>query len=230
MSLTTELREALALINLPMERFRELLTRLLSYGVLVRDEDHTEQLLYDDARRMEGLLVEYFEVAGMTLYHDVNAQFFRLYGPGAIVDGLKDDDLAPVPSLKARLSVDFVAAALALRFLYQEKLTQGNIDGAGEALISFEDLAVAMQTQLKRPLPESASDRTTLLSDLRRHRLVRYASSFATDPDAYLAIRATILGVISNESLSAALDAPGVNETTLVGEAPTEPDTAESTQ
>lgn len=230
MSLTTELREALALANLPMERFRELLTRLLSYGVLVRDEDRTEQLLYDDARRLEGLLVEYFEVAGLTLRHDINAQFFRLYGPGAIVDGLSDDDLVPVPSLKARLSVDFVAAALALRFLYQEKLTQGNVDSAGEALISFEDLAVAMQTQLKRPLPESATDRANLFGELRRHRLVRFASSFITDPDAYLAIRATILGVISNESLSAALDAPGVDESTLEGVTPTEPVATEGLQ
>ena len=122
MSLTTALREKLAETNLTLERFREIATRLLSYGVLVRDEDHTEQLLYDDARRLEAVLAEYFEIAGMLLHHDMNAQFFRLYGPGAVVDGLPEDPLNPVPSLKARLSTDFVAAALALRFLYQEKL------------------------------------------------------------------------------------------------------------
>ena len=58
MSLTTHLREKLAEANLTTERFREIATRLLSYGALVRDEDRTEQLLYDDARRLESLLSE----------------------------------------------------------------------------------------------------------------------------------------------------------------------------
>ncbi|MEO8119901.1 MAG: hypothetical protein ABI606_11335, partial [Rhodoferax sp.] len=103
MSLTTELREKLTIANLSMERFREILVRLLSYGVLVRDEDQKEQLLYDDARRIEPLLCEYLEVAGMLLHHDSNAQFYRLYGPGAVVDGLPEDTLPPAPSLKARV-------------------------------------------------------------------------------------------------------------------------------
>ena len=64
MSLTTELREHLAIANLSMDRFRELVTRLLSYGVLVRDEDRTEQMLYDDARRIEATLAGYLEIAG----------------------------------------------------------------------------------------------------------------------------------------------------------------------
>lgn len=208
MSLTTELREHLAIANLTMERFRELVTRLLSWGVIVRDEDRTEQLLYDDARRIEALLASYFEIAGFLLHHDVNAQFFRLYAPGAVVDGLPEDELEPVPSLKARVSPDFVAAALALRFLYQEKLNQGHIDTQAEVLVSFEDLAATLQTQLKRPLPPTTVERMALLADLKRHRLLRYASTFAiVDEDAYLAIRPTILGVVSNRALSAALEA-----------------------
>jgi hypothetical protein len=213
MSLTTELREKLAEANLTMERFREIATRLLTWGVLVRDEDRTEQLLYDDARRLESLLAEYFEVVGMLLHHDINAQFFRLYAPGALVDGLPEDPLAPVPSLKARVSVDFVAAAIALRFLYQGKLDQGLIDTQAEALISFEDLAITLLSQFKRSLPESNGDRMSLLADLKRHRLLRYSSGFSvTDEDAYLAIRPIILGVVSNEALLAALDSDGAIE------------------
>jgi len=82
MSLTTELREHLAIANLSMDRFRELVTRLLSYGVLVRDEDRTEQMLYDDARRIEATLAGYLEIAGFQLHHDVNAQFFGFTPPG----------------------------------------------------------------------------------------------------------------------------------------------------
>lgn len=210
MNLTTELREQLAIANLTMERFRELTTRLLSYGVIVRDEDRTEQLLYDDARRIESALASYFEIAGLLLHHDINAQYFRLYAPGAVVDGLPEDTLEPVPSLKARVSTDFVAAALALRFLYQERLNQGLIDTQAEVLVSFEDLAATLQTQLKRQLPPTAGERIALLAELKRHRLLRYASNFSiADEDAYLAIRPTILGIVSNSALSAALDADG---------------------
>ena len=65
MSLTTELREKLASTTVTMERFREIAIRLLSYGVLVRDEDRTEQALYDETRQIESLMSEYFEVVGM---------------------------------------------------------------------------------------------------------------------------------------------------------------------
>lgn len=222
MSLTTALREKLAETNLTMERFREIATRLLAYGVLVRDEDHTEELLYDHARRLESVLAEYFEIAGMLLHHDMNAQYFRLYGPGAVVDGLPEDPLAPVASLKARLSPDFVAAAIALRFLYQEKLNQGLIDTQAEALVSYEDVAATLQTQLKRQLPEGATARMALLAELKRHRLLRYQSTFSiTDEDAYLAIRPTILGVVSNDALATALDTDGaIEQVTQVEETP----------
>ncbi len=97
MSITTALREQLALANISFERFREVLTRLLAQGVIVRDEDRTEQQLYDDARRVQALLSDYFDVAGLYLHHDVNFQFFRLYAPGAVVDGLPEDTHEPVP-------------------------------------------------------------------------------------------------------------------------------------
>lgn len=213
MSITTALREQLAEANISFERFRELLTRLMAQGVLVRDEDRIEQQLYDDARRVQAQLSDYFEIAGLYLHHDVSAQFFRLYAPGAVVDGLPEDPNEPVPALKARVSADFVAAALALRFLYQEKLNQGYISTNGEALVTFEDLAATLQTQLKRQLPAGAGDKLALLKELRRHRLLRLSPTFeVADTDAYLAIRSTILGVVSNEALSAALDADGVIE------------------
>jgi hypothetical protein len=213
MSITTALREQLADINISLERFRELVARLLSYGVIVRDEDHTEQLLYDDTRRCQSSLSDYFDVAGLYLHHDSNAQFFRLYAPGAIVDGLPEDKHEPVASLKARVSADFVAVALALRFQYQEKLNQGYISPSGEALVTFEDVAATLQTQLKRQLPAGQGERMALLKDLKRHRLLRFSSTFdIADTDAYLAIRPTILGVITNDALATALEADGVIE------------------
>jgi hypothetical protein len=214
MTITTALREELDAVGVKMERFRELITRLMAYGVVVRDEDRTEQAFYDDTRKVEKLLSDYFNVAGLYLHHNLDGQFFRLYAPGAVVDGLAEDPNEPVPALKARVSANFVAAALALRFLYQEKLNQGYIDAQGEALVTFEDVAVALQTQLKRALPEGSGERMSLLADLKRHRLLRYSPSFTiADEDAYLAIRPTILGVVSNEALALALEAEGVIET-----------------
>jgi hypothetical protein len=221
MSISTHVREQLVVANLKPERFREIVARLFSYGVIVRDEDRTEQLLYDDARRVESLLDEYFDVAGFLLHHDSTNQFYRLYAPGAVVDGLPEDTLEPVPSLRARVSADFVAAALALRFLYQNKLNSGDIQPQGDALISFEELAATMQTQLKRPLPGGSTDKMNLLAELRRHRLLTYSGTFSiADEDALLAIRPTILGIVNNDAVTAALDADGVieQEVTLGGD------------
>jgi len=211
MSLQSHINEQLTLANIKLDRFREIINRLMAFGAIVREEDRIEQLLYDDARRAEGLLEEYFDIAGFRLHHDSNNQFYRLYVAGAVVDGLPEDDLEPTPSLRARVSPDFVAMALALRFLYQNKLNTGDIQPQGEALVSFEEIAATMQTQLKRSLPNGIVDKMTLLAELRRHRLLSYTAEFSiSDEDALLAIRPTILGIVSNDALSAALEAEGV--------------------
>lgn len=211
MSLLSHINEQLALANIKPDRFREIINRLMAYGAIVREEDRVEQLLYDDARRVEGLLESYFDIAGFRLHHDSNNQFYRLYVAGAVVDGLPEDTLEPTPSLRARVSPDFVAMALALRFLYQNKLNTGDIQPQGEALVSFEEIAATMQTQLKRPLPNSMGDKMALLAELKRHRLLSYTAEFSiSDEDALLAIRPTILGIVSNDALSAALEAEGV--------------------
>ncbi|XLZ68746.1 DUF4194 domain-containing protein [Massilia sp. SR12] len=211
MSLLSHINEQLALANIKPDRFREIINRLMAYGAIVREEDRVEQLLYDDARRVEGLLEDYFDIAGFRLHHDSNNQFYRLYVAGAVVDGLPEDNLEPTPSLRARVSPDFVAVALALRFLYQNKLNTGDIQPQGEALVNFEEIAATMQTQLRRPLPNGIGEKMALLAELKRHRLLSYTAEFSiSDEDALLAIRPTILGIVSNDALSAALEAEGV--------------------
>ncbi|CBJ36251.1 conserved protein of unknown function [Ralstonia solanacearum CMR15] len=221
MSLLSHINEQLALANIKPDRFREIINRLMAYGAIVREEDRVEHLLYDDARRVEGLLEDYFDIAGFRLHHDSNNQFYRLYVAGAVVDGLPEDILEPTPSLRARVSPDFIAMALALRFLYQNKLNTGDIQPQGEALVSFEEIAATMQTQLKRPLPNGMGDKMALLAELKRHRLLSYTAEFSiSDEDALLAIRPTILGIVSNDALSAALEAEGVvDQETFVEEA-----------
>lgn len=215
MTLTNPIVEQLELANLKLERFREIVNRLFAYGIVLRDEDGVEQRLYDDARRIENLLAEYFHLAGFRLIHDLKGEFFRLYAPGAQVPGIADDEQEPVPSLRARISPDFVASALALRFLYQQGLMEGGsrLTDEGEVLIRFEELAATLQTQIKRPLPESAVERDKLLKELKRHRLIQFGTTFSmTDEDALIAIRQTILGIVSEDALAVALEAGGVTE------------------
>ncbi|MGS0742217.1 DUF4194 domain-containing protein [Glaciimonas sp. GG7] len=205
-ALTTQLSEH----NIAPERFREIVGRLFSVGIVVREEDGVEQRLYDDARRIEDCLRDYFQLGGFRLEHNLKGEFFRLYAPGADVPGLQEDGMEPIPGLRARLSPDFVAAALALRFQYQQGLIEGGnrLTDAGEVLIRFEELSATLQTQLKRTLPANAVDRQRLLADLKRHRLIRLSANFSMDDeDALLAIRPLILGIISDDMLEAALDA-----------------------
>ena len=87
----------------------------------------------------------------------------------------------------------------------------GDIQPQGEALVNFEEIAATMQTQLKRPLPNGMGDKMALLAELKRHRLLSYTAEFSiSDEDALLAIRPTILGIVSNDALSAALESEGV--------------------
>ena len=87
-----------------------------------------------------------------------------------------------------------------------------NLTDAGEILIRFDELAATMQTQIKRPLPESAGDRDRLLKELKRHRLIRFGAAFSMgDEDALIAIRQTILGIISEDAIASALEAGGID-------------------
>jgi len=215
MTLTQTLLDRLEPENLKLQRFQEIAARLFAWGIIVREEDGVEQRFYDDACRIENLLAEYFSLSGFRLIHDLQNEFFRLYAPGAQIPGLADDDNDPVPSLRARLSADFVAAALALRFLYQQGLAEGGgrLSNDGDVLIRFDELATTLQIQIKRPLPDNLGDRDRLLKDLKRHRLIQYGALFSMhDEDALIAIRPTILGIIGEDVLAAALEAEGFVE------------------
>lgn len=215
MDLTKTIEDQLERQNLKLERFKEITSRLFAWGIIVREEDGVEQRYYDDARRIEALLADYFALAGFRLIHDLKNEFFRLYAPGAQIPGLADDEFDAQPSLRSKLSADFVAAALTLRFLFQQGLAEGagRLTDSGEVLIRFEELAATQQTQLKRLLPELAGDRERLIKELKRHRLIHVGANFSFDDvDAYIAIRPTILGIISEDAIAAALEVEGMAE------------------
>jgi hypothetical protein len=213
--LTNLILEKLAEQNIKHERFQEITSRLFAAGIILRDEDGVEQRLYDDARRIDDILSEVFFVLGFRLVHDAKNEFYRLYAPGAQIPGMAEEGVEPVLSLRTKLTADFVAAALALRFMYQQGLAEGGgrLTDAGEVLIRFDELAATLQTQVKRPLPDTPNERRQLLAELKRHRIIQFGSAFTMgDEDALIAIRPTILGIISNDVLATALEGEGAVE------------------
>lgn len=183
-------------------RFAELVGRLLASGIVWRDFSRPEADLYDDAAQCEQLLREYFSATGFVLTHDTDAMIFRVYPPGEGGDG--DDD--GVKKLKARLSRDFVAAAIALRFLYTEALT-GKRELVDEVLvISLEELSQAVVSLLAHSLPPSSADRMGLLRELRKHRMVRFNDGDgAGSMEMLLSVLRPVMSYVSDEALEDAL-------------------------
>lgn len=194
--------------NIPPERFKVLAIQLLANGCLMREEGGAEKGMYDDALRVAALLHDYFSVIGMTLHHDMSTEVFRLYPPGAEAPGVTmvDETAEGTASIRQRIPADTVAALLALRCLFEEKLQRGAIETSGEALVTLEDLSATMNTQLRRPLPTNATDKTALLNDLKRLRVIRLSSTFSVqDPDAFIGIRPHVTTYVSNSALENAL-------------------------
>ena len=212
--LTHIIVEKLRAQNVKIERFQEITSRLLSAGIVLRDEDGVEQRMYDDARRIEDVLNEVFSLLAFRLVHDAKNEFYRLYAPGAQIPGVSEDGMEPVVALRTKLSPDFVAAALALRFLYQQGLAEGGsrLTDAGEVLVRFDELAATLQTQVKRPLPDTPTECKQLLAELKRHRIIQFSAAAMGDEDALIAIRPTILGIISDDVLATALESEGAAE------------------
>lgn len=192
--------------NVKPARFAELAGRLLASGVLWRDFSRPEAALYDDAAQCEQLLREWFGCIGFVLTHDTDARLFRLYPPGEAAE--EDED--GVKRLKSRLSRDFVAAVIALRFLYTEALT-GRRPLVDERLaISLEELSQAVVSLLAHKLPASATERMGLLRELRKHRVVHFVEGDdAGSMEMGLAVLRPVMSFVSDEAMEDALRLAG---------------------
>lgn len=188
-------------------RFAELAGRLLATGLLWREYSRPEAALYDDAVQCEQLLREWFTCMGFVLVHDSDARLLRLYPPG---EGGGEDEEDGVRRLRARLSRDFVAAVIALRFLYTEALT-GRRPLVDERLaISLEELSQTVVSLLAHQLPVSATERIALLRDLRKHRVLHFVEGDdAGDMQMGLAVLRPVMSFVSDEAMEDALRIAG---------------------
>lgn len=202
-SLTTLLQEQLDKHNLSLENWRELLQRLLDYGVLCRDDSQVEAELYDRFVRVDELVNEYLSLIGLRFQHDPNFRFVRVLPPGARIAGMDDETDEPLNAgLRNRLNQHEVALILVLRAEYDKALREGSIDEQGCATLSLEAIALAMKSLLRRSLPENMGERRQTFKRLRQLRLIQfYAESDIDSGESWIKIRPLIINLASNEWL-----------------------------
>lgn len=201
--LSSLLQEQLDKHNLSVENWRELVQRLLDYGVLCRDDSQVEAELYDRFLRIHELLNDYLSLMGIRFQHDAHFRFVRILPPGARLPGMDDESDEPFNAgLRSRLNQHEVALVLVLRAEYDKALREGSIDEQGCATLSLEAIAMAMKSLLRRSLPENMGERRQTFKRLRQLRLINFfAESDIDSSESWIKIRPLIINLVNNEWL-----------------------------
>ena len=205
MMLNEFLQEAVERENVTLSEFRELVVRLLNYGVLCRNESQVEQQIYDRYLRLSDLVEEYFGLMDIGILHEPRFEYVRLYPPGSHVPGMEEaEESAFSGSLRARLSQYEVALILVLRLQYDKALREGQVDENGYVTESLESLGIAIKNVLGRSLPEKMTERTQLFKRLRQLRLIDCRQDERFDSgEAWIKIHPMIVNFVNDECLQA---------------------------
>lgn len=201
--LSSLLQEQLEKHNLSLDNWRELVQRLLDYGVLCRDDSQVEAELYDRFVRIPELVNDYFSLMGIRFQHDSHFRFVRVLPPGARLPGMDDETDEPFNAgLRNRLNQHEVALVLVLRAEYDKALREGSIDEQGCATLSLEAITLAMKSLLRRSLPENIGERRQVFKRLRQLRLINFFAEADIDSgESWIKIRPLIINLVSNEWL-----------------------------
>jgi hypothetical protein len=215
------LEEHLKARGVSLEEFRELTVRLMSYGVLCRDESRVEQQLYDRYLRVEESINEYFGLIGVNIFHDSRFAYLRLYPPGSRIPGVAEaEDAGFGGGLRSRLNQHEVALVLVLRLQYDQALREGKVDDEGFVNESLESLGIAMKNRLDRALPDKLTERRRIFQRLRQLRLIHYQSDDVLDNnEAWLRIHPMIIQFVNDDLLDQMEETLSPGETTD-GDAP----------
>lgn len=202
--LTAALQEQLDKHNISLDNWRELIQRLLDYGVLCRDDSQVEAELYDRFVRIVPLVDDFFSLIGIRFQHDSHFRFVRVLPPGARLPGMDDESDEPFNAgLRNRLNQHEVALILVLRAEYDKALREGGIDEQGCATLSLEAIALAMKSLLRRSLPENLGERRAAFKRLRQLRLVHFIAEADIDSgESWIKIRPLIINLVNNEWLA----------------------------
>jgi len=190
--------------NLSFDDWRELIQRLLDYGVLCRDDSQVEAELYDRFLRIHEVVNDYLALMGVRFQHDAQFNFVRILPPGARLPGMEDETDEPFNGgFRSRLNQHEVALILVLRAEYDKALREGVIDEQGCATLSLEAISLATKSLLRRNLPENIGERRQAFKRLRQLRLINYFAEADVDSgESWIKIRPLIINLVSNEWLN----------------------------
>jgi hypothetical protein len=209
MHLSDYLEKRLEPSGVSLDELRELLIRLLNYGVLARAQSQTERELYDRFVRIDELVGEALSLYGIVAHHDRRFEYVRLYPPGSSTPGMDQaQEQAFGGSLRTRLSQNEIALILVLRAQYDKAVREGKIDTGGFATESLESLGLALKNWLNRSLPEKATERRRLFQRLQQLRLIEFRAEDELDQaEAWLRIHPMIVDFVSTDAVEAVLSA-----------------------
>ena len=213
-SLQDHLERRLEAAAVSYDQLRELLIRLLNYGVLVRDESQTTRELYDRFRRIETIVEESLALYGIELHHERKFEYVRLYPPGSRRPGMDHaEDEAFGGSLRARLSQHEIALILVLRAQYDKATREGKLDDRGFATEPLEAIGLAMKNWLSRSLPEKATERRAVFRRLRQLKLIEYREDDDLEQaETWIRVHPMIVDFVSNEAIDAINDGAAASE------------------
>lgn len=203
--LTEVIEQQLEKENISLNEFRELLIRLLNYTVLCRQENQTEQELYDRYLRLSTLINEYLSIMGVHVYHDVRFEYIRLYPPSSQVPGMEEAESSSFSgSLRARLTQQEVSLILVLRLQYDKALREAKVDDQGYVTESFEAISIAMKNIIGRSLPDKPTERRHLFNRCKKLRLIEYRhEDDVLKAEAWLKIHPMIVSFVNDEAIHA---------------------------
>ncbi len=206
MMLNDYLEKRLESTGLALEQLRELLIRLLNYGILTRAESHTEREIYDRFVRVEDIVAELLSLYGIEMHHDRRFEYVRLYPPGSRTPDMDQAaEQAFGGSLRARLTQNEVALILVLRAQYDKAVREGKIDERGYATEPLEAIGLALKNWLNRSLPEKSGERRRVFQRVRQLRLIEYRDDEELDQgEAWLRIHPMIVDFVSADAIEAA--------------------------
>ncbi|MEN8171177.1 MAG: DUF4194 domain-containing protein [Pseudomonadota bacterium] len=199
------LQQRLETSAISLDELRELLVRLLNYGVVCREENQTERELFDRFLRVEEVARELLDLYGITVHLDRRFEYLRLLPPGSQLPGMDGaTEQAFAGSLRARLTQNEVALLLVLRVQYDKALREGKLDEHGFVTESFESLGIAMKNLLGRPLPDKITDRKRMFQHLKQLRLIEFLQDEDIDSsESWLRIHPMIVDFVGGDAIAA---------------------------
>lgn len=207
-------------LSLSSTEFSEVLIRLLDYGVITRSESQIEAQLYDRYLRCQNLIEEYLSVIGVSILHDPQFNYIRVFPPGAVVPGVPENEHSPFNSgFRTKPGQQEVAAILVLRVEYEKSLREGQVDDKGCVMLSLEGFSLGLKNLLKKSLPENLLDRRQIFRRLKQLRLIDISTEMEVDsPDTWISIQPAITRFVNDDVLAQLYPPSGNDKSKNAGE------------